>query len=136
MQTGRGVVPLCGCLFQMASGEHFCPRGLHLLRLSLPSPNPLFMHTPGLQVFPLPTPPLPILAPWPVSLSLSSWPALGEGQIFTTERLTQDRTGIQKTGVSLLTKTEGKTWSSSRHRVCSRRVPEFLLFMLSRELPA
>lgn len=42
-----------------------------------------------------------------VSCSLHSWPALGEGQIFTAPRLTEDRTGAQKTGVSSqLTQTE------------------------------
>lgn len=64
--TGRATVPLSGCLFHVAAGEHICPRSLHLLCLSLPSPSPLFTHTPGLQVFPPPTPPCPILAPWPV----------------------------------------------------------------------
>lgn len=91
------------------------------------SPNPPSIRAHQACEFPISPLPTPlILAPWPVSCSLSSWPALGEGQIFTTWRLTQDRTGIQKTGVSLrVTKTEGKAWFSSRRRVWGKEVLSF-----------
>lgn len=86
-----------GCLLQ---GRRMCvPEGVPGACVCLstsplwPSPSPLSMSTHR-----LPPPRLhPILAPrLSVSCSPSSWPALGEGQIFTALRLTQDRTGVQK----------------------------------------
>ena len=92
-----------------------CPRvlrGLRLLCLSGPLPRPLSHSAHRL-------PPLPSTLSWPpglsVSCSPSSWPALGEGQIFTALRLTQDRTGVQKTGVSLqVPKAGGQALSTCR----------------------
>lgn len=88
------------CVPEGPPGACVCLPALPLPALSQP---PLPQCTPDLQVFRLP---LPASTPsWPpglsVSCSLSSWPALGEGQIFTALRLTRDRTGVQKPGVSL-----------------------------------
>lgn len=117
---GRGPLPLPFWGMYLPEG----PPGACVCLCALPLPAlsqpPLPQRTPGLPVFRLPPPHLhPILAPGlSVSSSLSSWPALGEGQIFTALRLTQDRTGVQKTGVSLrVTKARGKAGSSSRRRV-------------------
>lgn len=69
------------------------PRGLCLLCLPLPSPSPPSIRAHQACKF----------STWPpflalglsVSCSLSSWPALGEGQIFTAPQLTQDLTGTK-----------------------------------------
>ena len=100
----------------VAGEENVCARGssgacvcFASLALS-PAPSPI-AHTDS----PLSLP--PYLGPpgLSVSCSPSSWPALGEGQIFTALRLTQDRTGVQKTGVSLqVPKAGGQALSTCR----------------------
>lgn len=112
--AGKGCGPCCchtACLLQMAwqRGSIFARRGpgdLCLLRFPH-SPSPALSSMPAHPACKFP-PFTPFLASGlSVSCSLHSWPALGEGQIFTAPRLTEDRTGAQKTGVSSqLTQTE------------------------------
>lgn len=114
-----------GCLLQ---GRRMCvPEGSPGACVCLsasplwPSPSPLSHSAHRLP------PPSPPPHPGPrlsVSCSPSSWPALGEGQIFTALRLTQDRTGVQKTGVSLqVPKAGGQALSTSRRRAWGEGVP-------------
>lgn len=99
---GKGCGPCCchtACLLQMAwqRGSVFAqggPGDLCLLRFPH-SPSPALSSMPAHPACKFP-PFTPFLASGlSVSCSLHSWPALGEGQIFTAPRLTEDRTGAQ-----------------------------------------
>lgn len=120
-------LPLHGCLLHMAQqrrtylpGGPQCPASA----MPLPTPSSILAH----QACKFSDSPLPTPTPsWPPAcLSAAASAAGGSGRranIYSSEAH-PDRTGVQKTGVSLrITKTEGKAWCSSRRRVWGKEFP-------------